>query len=176
MIAWQLAALAIPSAASLALGSWVTHRLLCYRRSSDSQETLSEVSSEDSVLDRYRPMTRLLGSEDLDYLASRPGYRPEMGTRLRRSRRKIFRMYLAELSADFQNLHTRARRVAAEAPEEHADLAALLVTQQVAFWKAVAMIEIRLALSWAGVAPADTTGLVALVARLQQTVAATSPA
>jgi hypothetical protein len=182
MVAWQMAASAVSGAAALGMGSLVTHRLLRYRTGA-AQETLGEVSPEtapqttpESTLDRYRPMARLLDSEDLRFLASRPGYRREVGARLRDSRRRVFRMYLAELSADFHRLHAAARRMAAEAPEQHADLIPLLMRQQIAFWRALVGIEVRLALSWAGLAPADARGLLDIVEQLQRTLAVAAPA
>jgi len=53
-------------------------------------------------------MTRLLGSEDLDFLKAQVGYTPELGRKFSRDRRRIFRLYLRELSADFQRLHQHA--------------------------------------------------------------------
>jgi hypothetical protein len=181
MVAWQIAASAISGATALGMGSLVTQRLLRYRTGA-AQETLGEVSLETShqppeaAVDRYRPMARLLDSEDLRFLASRPGYRPEVGARLQHSRRRIFRMYLAELSADFHRLHAAARRMASEAPEQHADLIPFLMRQQIAFWRALVAIEVRLALSWAGLAPTDARGLVQIVEQLQRTLAVAAPA
>jgi hypothetical protein len=194
MVGWQIAASAISGAAALGMGSLLTHRLVRYRTGT-AQETLREVSPETAPettpettpeigpeinpeinVDRYRPMARLLDSEDLRFLTSRPGYRREVGARLRDSRRRIFRMYLAELSADFHRLHAAARRMASEAPEQHADLIPFLMRQQMAFWRSLVAIEVRLALSWAGLAPADARGLLEIVQQLQQTLAVAAPA
>lgn len=170
MVGWQMAASAISGVGALSFGAWVAHRLLRYRDPQPVQETLSEVSRE-TRLDRYRPMTRLLDSEDLNFLASQPGYRPEMRARLESSRRRIFRMYLAELSADFHHLHAAARRMVAEAPEQHAELVPVLLRQQIAFWRALAAIELRLALSWTGLTPVNASGLLEIVQQLQRAVA-----
>jgi hypothetical protein len=174
MMDWQMAVPAVSGAAALGLGALVTQRLLGYRNTGAGRETLGEVVAE-TAKDRYRPMARLLDSEDLRFLESRPGYRREMGTRLRNSRRRIFRMYLKELSADFQNLHAAARRMVAEAPEQYADLVPLLMRQQAAFWLALAGIEMRLALSWAGFAPSDARVLVELMDQLQRALVAAAP-
>ena len=53
---------------------------------------------------------------------AQPGYRPETGARLRRERRRIFRLYLRALAVDFRSLHAAARKLVADAPERHADL------------------------------------------------------
>jgi hypothetical protein len=174
MIVWQMAASVISGAAAVGLGAWVSHRLLGYRSTWNTPEAITEGFPETS-LDRYRPMTRLLDSEDLRFVASRPGYRTEVGARLRDSRRRIFRMYLAELSADFQRLHAGARRMAAEAPEQHAGLIPVLMWQQIAFWRSLAAIELRLALSWAGLAPTDARGLLKIVEDLQRALASAAP-
>jgi len=188
MVAWQTAASAVSGVAALGLGASLAHRLLRYRNLKPAQETLSEVSPEEAsaepaaealpenLLDRYRPMARLLDSADLRFLASRPGYRREVESRLRESRRRIFRMYLAELSADFQRLHAAARRLVAEAPEQHADLVPLLMRQQIAFWRSLLEIEVRLALTWAGFAPANANRLLEIVEQLQRALAMAAPA
>lgn len=190
MIAWQIAASAISGVAAVGLGSAVSYRLLGYHSSANanagnsrnesahpgpSLDDASENSGGD-LMDRFRPMARMLDAQELKFLASQPGYRPEMGARLQRSRRRIFRMYLGELSAEFERLHAAARRMATEAPEQHADLIPLLMRQQFAFWRSVAAIEMRLALSWAGFAPADASRLLEIVAELQQALAASAPA
>jgi len=171
MVAWLAAAAAVSSIGALGLGAALTRRLLHYRNANPAPDTATEVS-----MDRYRPMARLLDAEDLRFLTSRPGYRREMGARLRAARRRIFRMYLAELSADFRQLHAAARRMAAEAPEQHAGLVPVLMRQQFAFWRSLAGIELRLALSWTGLEPGDARSLTAIVEELQRALTAAAPA
>ncbi len=55
-------------------------------------------------LERYAPMERLLDKNDLVFLQSQPGYRPEIGQRLMAERRNIFRAYLRLLVHDFNQL------------------------------------------------------------------------
>src|ERR1700731_1200071 len=62
-------------------------------------------------LSRYEPMAGLLSESDCRFLSSQPGYRPELGTRFQRQRRRIFRLYLRDLSRDFQLLHAQARKI-----------------------------------------------------------------
>ena len=180
MIFWQIAALAIPSAAVMGFGSWMTHRLLRYRAASAGQdnagqETLSEVSSETDFMEHYGPMARLLDPAELNFLSSRPGYNAKLGDRLKNSRRRVFRMYLYELAGDFQRLHAAARRMIGEAPEQHADLVPVLMHQQVTFWRSMVAIEFRLAMGWAGMAPADIRPLIEMMAQLQRTVVLAAP-
>lgn len=169
MIGWQMAASAILGVGALGLGSWVTHRLLGYRNKRNEQDAPGGSSAE-VCMERYRPMARLLDTEDLNFLASQPAYQPEMRTRLEDSRRRIFRMYLGELSVDFHRLHAAARRMVAEAPEQHADLVPLLIRQQIAFWRALAVIEVRLALSRTGLVGVNASGLLEIVDQLQRAV------
>jgi len=175
MLSWHLAVPVVSGVAGAGLGGLVMQRLLAYRSARNAVDAVSEAVPEWSVA-RYRPMARLLDSEDLEFLASRPGYSRGMGNQFRDSRRRIFRMYLAELAADFERLHAVARRMAAEAPEQHADLVSVLMRQQIAFWRSLAAIELRLALSWAGLAPASAGRLLDIVEQLQRSVAAAAPA
>ena len=89
-------------------------------------------------------MARLLAAEDFEFLASHPGYRPEIASKLRRSRRRVFRLYLRELASDFHCLHARARKMVAESGEEQAALVSVLMRQQLAFWRAMWTIEFRM--------------------------------
>ena len=112
-------------------------RLLRYRNGDRSEE--HEFSQE-----RYWPMTRLLAAEDFDFLATQPGCRPEIALRFRRSRRRVFHLYLCELADDFHRLHARARKMVAESGEEQSGLGGPLMRRQVAFWRTMITIEFRM--------------------------------
>src|SRR5579863_311793 len=90
---------------------WVLTRMLLRRRRGAA--TLDSDETDGFSLDRYQPMERLMAEEDLAFLKSQPGYRAEMGVRWKRERRRIFRLYLAELKADFRRLHIHARELVA---------------------------------------------------------------
>lgn len=130
-------------------------RLSGYRPSPDHEP---EPSGEFSM-DRYQPMMRLLAEDDFLFLTAQPGYRPEIGARLRRDRRRIFRMYLRELTGDFHSLHARARAIVAESEEQHAGLVGLLMRQHVTFWYAMMGVELRLAAHGLGLGKVDLRGL-----------------
>lgn len=98
--------------------------------------------------DRYEPMARLMNGEDLLFLKSQPGFRPELGKKFCRERRRIFRLYLQELAADFHRLHAHARLMVASMPADHSHLVGMLIRQQVRFWYEMAAIEMRLSLHW----------------------------
>jgi hypothetical protein len=125
---------------------WWQHRR---NRAGDSGE------SSGFSISRYQPMEYLLSGEDFAFLASQPGYQPEIGARWKRERRRIFRLYLDELKRDFQRLHAQARVMAAHADAESAELVGILMRQQFAFWRAMAGLELRLALQTAGIGKVD---------------------
>jgi hypothetical protein len=112
---------------------------------------------------RYQPMEHLLSGEDFAFLASQPGYQPEIGARWKRERRRIFRLYLHELKRDFQRLHAEARVMAANAGAESAELVEILMRQQFAFWRAMAGLEVRLALQAAGIGKVEVRPLIELL-------------
>jgi hypothetical protein len=100
---------------------------------------------------RYQVMERLLSPRDLQFLASLPG---KPARNWKRESLRIFRVYLDELTNDFQALHGHARRMVAESHTESPELAAALVRQQVVFFRARLALEVRLllfALGWGSV-------------------------
>lgn len=99
-------------------------------------------------VDRYEPMARLMNGEDLLFLKSQPGFRPELGKKFCQERRRIFRLYLQELAADFHRLHAHARLMVASMPADHSPLVGMLIRQQARFWYEMAAIELRLSLHW----------------------------
>jgi hypothetical protein len=129
-------------------------RLLLYREAQPDASTVEEFS-----LTRYQVMLRLTSEEDFEFLAAQPGYRKEIGVRLRREHRRIFRMYLRALAADFRSLHAAARTLVAEAPERHADLVGLLIGCQLRFWWRMALVELRLITSAARLPKLDLAPL-----------------
>jgi hypothetical protein len=123
---------------------------------------------------RYQPMEFLLSEEDFAFLASQPGYEPELGARWKRERRRIFRLYLDELKRDFQRLHAEARVMAANADAESAELVGILMRQQVTFWRAMAGLEVRLALRAAGIGKVNVRPLLELLEAMRADLARVS--
>jgi hypothetical protein len=111
----------------------------------------------------FHPMARLLADEDLDFLRQFEKCRPGIVTRWDRDRRRIFRLYLREAAADFQEMHAEARRLAANAPEHEADLVGLLLRQQVTFWRTMTVIELRLTFSSLGFGKLDGSSIASLL-------------
>lgn len=154
MLAW------VVTVGSLILLLWVLTRMIWRRRNSAAP------GSDDTggfSLDRYQPMGRLMAEEDLVFLKSQPGYRAEMGERWKRERRRIFRLYLAELKADFRRLHAHARELVAASGADSAPLLEVLMKQQFTFMMATTALEFRLALEWLGIGRVDINPLIQMV-------------
>jgi hypothetical protein len=154
MLAW------VVTVGSLTGLLWVLARMMLRRRSA---ATLEREETAGFSLDRYQSMGCLMTEEDLVFLKSQPGYRAEMGERWKRERRRIFRLYLAELKADFRKLHAHARELVAASGADSAGLVELLMKQQFTFMMATTALEFRLALQWIGIGRADITPLIQLI-------------
>jgi len=128
-------------------------------------------------LARYQPMARLLANdEDLNFLRLQPGYRPEIGVRWERERRRIFRCYLSELKTDFRHLHAQARELVADSEAASADLVEILMKQQITFMRATMALECRLLLQRVGWAKPDIAPLLQLIEAMRADLAQrTSP-
>ena len=140
---------------------WVLTRMILRRRRPSASLVSDEAA--DFCLDRYQPMGRLMAEEDLVFLKSQPGYRPEMGRRWKQERRRLFRSYLSELKADFRKLHAQARELVASSEADSAGLVQVLMKQQVTFLMATTALELRLALQRAGIGKVDVTPLIQLI-------------
>ncbi len=124
------------SSAVLLLAGLILARLSAYRPVPDASGSAApEGRMSHSRSAKYQPMARLLAEEDFQFLKSQPGYRPAIGARLLRQRRRIFRLYLRELAADFHRLHAEAREIVANSQQPDADLVWVLMRQQVTFWR-----------------------------------------
>jgi hypothetical protein len=163
MLAW------IATAGSLTGLIWVLTRMILRRRRNSA--TPGSEETDGFSLDRYEPMGRLMAEEDLVFLKSQPGYRAEIGERWKRERRRIFRLYLAELKADFRRLHAHARELVAGSGADSAALVEVLVKQQFKFLMATTALEFRLALQQIGIGKVDITPLIQLVEAMRMDLA-----
>ncbi len=120
---------------------------------------------------RYQPMEHLLSEDDFAFLSSQPGYTPEIGARWKWERRHIFRLYLGEMRHDFLRLHAEARVMAANADAESAELVGTLMRQQITFWRAMAGLELRLALRRIGIGKLDVRPLLELLEAMRADLA-----
>jgi hypothetical protein len=135
---------------------WLVRRVACPRASLPVTAGWIDALS----IERYRPMARLLDSEDLEFLRSQPGFTPSMATRLRIQRCKIFRGYLRCLNNDFRKVCMALKILLLQSRYDRPDLAAVLVRQQVLFTVGMVAIHFRLVLYRWGWCGADVTGLV----------------
>jgi hypothetical protein len=168
-----MCAIAIVGVGLAALGVQARIRFRDYTRTRGRSRPGQEFS-----LERYQPMVRLLADADAEFL-SRSTTCPKTADRWERSRRRIIRLYLKELAADFRQLHAKARVLVAESPESYAALVPLLFRQQVAFWRILTIIELRLALGGWNVPQTRVKHLIGVIEAMQHEisrVAAASPA
>jgi hypothetical protein len=164
-------AIAIVGAGLAALGALAWIRLSGYRRTRRRSRPDEEFSPGIyQPMERYRPLARLLAGEDAEFLR-RNTTCPKVVDRWERSRRRIIRLYLKELAADFQGLHAQARVLVAESPEQSAALLPLLFRKQVAFWRTLATIELRLAFGGLNAAQASIEEMVGVIEAMQREIA-----
>jgi hypothetical protein len=133
--------LAATASAALLLAGWMAMRLRCYRSVRGEEPPSSQEAPPPSTYD----FTSLLSDEDFDFLASLPGYKPEIGKKLRRYHERILRLYLRELAREFHSVHAEAREIVATGGEEHAAAVGSLMREQVVFWRCMARIELSFA-------------------------------
>ena len=163
MLAW------IVTIGSLTGLLWVLTRMIMRRRRISATLDSDEIAG--FSVERYQPMGRLMDEEDLVFLKAQPGYRAEMGERWKRERRRIFRLYLAELKADFRRLHAHARKLVAGSGADSAALVEVLMKQQFTFLMATTALEFRLALQRIGVGKVDITPLIELLDAMRMDLA-----
>jgi hypothetical protein len=169
------------AAGLLATGTLITKLVLRYHRVSSgaSLEETPAGGSTSGSRTRNQVMARLSSEQDLAYFRSIPGLSPTLAAKLeaqlKKDQRRIYRLYLQEIAVDFNRLHRSARALLAEAPAEHADLVGVLARQQFAFWRAMAVVELRLSLQWSGVPQIDLKSLQGSLDGLRLALAQSAP-
>lgn len=111
-------------------------------------------------LEKYRPMDRLLCSEDYEFLSAQPGFSLAIARKLQAQRRRIFRHYLRCIGRDFDRLYTTTKLLMLHSAHDRPDLAITLLKQRLTFRYAMAMVHCRLALQGLGLGTVDVRGLV----------------
>jgi len=112
---------------------------------------------------RYRPMERILGQADFEFLAAQPGMKKKNLRAFRAERRGILRAYLSDIASDFDRLHTAARILLLTSLEDRPDLALTLLRLRATFAYAMLAVQWRLALDALGVRGLDVRPLVEAV-------------
>ena len=115
-----------------------------------SLERLAQIS-----IEKYRPLEKLLAEEEYVFLASQPGFTPEIGRRFQAERRAAFRSYLRLLRRDFDDLYRGAKTIALYSREDRPDFARALIQQKIVFTWALFVVEWRLALHTMGIGRID---------------------
>lgn len=123
-------------------------------------------------IDRYRPMLRLLGDDDLDFVAANRGLRRV----LRARRRELFRSYLRCLARDYALVLAGIRMVMVQSGVDRPDLTRALVRNRVLFAVTMYKVELRLVLHAAGIGRVDISGLVDTLEALRAQLRVLSPA
>ena len=145
---------------------------LFWRLASRSDNQASTVEWFESFsLDSFAPMERLLDQSDFEFLARQPGYRPEIGARLLKERKKLFLGYLRILIGDFNQLLRIARLMIVYSAEDRAEFAQVLWRQQVTFYFAVCAVRLRVALYPMGWTSLDVSRLMQALDNMRSQVA-----
>jgi hypothetical protein len=122
-------------------------------------------------LDSFAPMERLLDQSDFEFLSRQPGYRPEIGERLLKQRKRLFLGYLRLLTGDFNQLLRIARLMIVYSTEDRGEFAKVLWRQQVTFYFAICAVRLRVALYPMGWTSLDVSKLMQALDNMRNQVA-----
>ncbi len=141
---------------------WAAITLVRRLGSTDSRLPVTAEWIDELSLDRYRPMMRLLNSDDIAFLRSQPGFTPKMESTLRAQRCQIFRGYLRCLDTDFQRICIALKLLLVESAQDRPELSSALIQQQIMFASALLAVNASppLLLSIGGIGTVDVTALV----------------
>lgn len=142
--------LIVSGSTALFLAVWMMARLRKYRSANGIKMKEEKAAGLVTLLTEPEFLDGLLSESDFEFLAAQPGYRREIGSKLRRHRKRIFRLCLGELAQEFHRIHAEARDAVVNSGEQYASqyatLAGVLIVQELTFWRAMARIELSLAL------------------------------
>jgi hypothetical protein len=122
------------------------------------------------TIERYRPIERLFDPDDLQFVKCHSGYTPSLGKKLASSRRAAARLFLTELTYDFDRMFRLGREMLVASRRDRPDLASTLVRQWAAFHFRVFVLRVRLVLAPLGLAPRRPIGLLEALARMRTVV------
>lgn len=111
---------------------------------------IDELSTE-----RYRPMLRLLDSDDFELVRAQAGCDREAIARLRRQRCQVFCDYLRSLEEDFDQICLALKELMVHARQDRPDLAKMLIRRRLQFAWGAAQVRLRLVLYRRGVGTVD---------------------
>ncbi len=134
------------------------------RRVTASRESLPVTPTwiDELSIERYRPMMRLLDTDDEAFLRSQPGFTPRMIRQLRCQRAQMFQGYLRCLSLDFNRICAAIKLLMLQSRRDRPELADALVRQQVLFASGMLLVNCRLLLYRFGFGGVDVSSLVGI--------------
>jgi hypothetical protein len=137
-----------------------------------SRDTTNQVNSEwllQLSTERYRPMLRLLGDDDVAFLRAQPGFRPPMAAKLRAQRCQILCGYLRSLDRDFRYMCAGIKTLMVQSHQDRPDLARALFRYQFSFSVGMIVVRAKMLCYRMGLGTVDVANLVALfdLTRLQ---------
>ncbi len=150
---------------------WVVRKLI----SPQSVSAIEPDWLDEFSIEKYRPMLRLLATDDYDFLAMQAGQSLSTIRKLRRERRKIFRAYLRSLAADFQRLHLAGKMLLVYSTEDRSEFASRLFQQKITFSLAMLNVHFHLALHTLGFGIVDVRTLLGSVESLRVEVSSIQP-
>lgn len=169
MNSWVFTVSIAAAVMAIALGV-LLFRMLDYRRPPAGDDPPPEFS-----LSRYQPMVQLMSGDDLQFLSEQPGVTRAQCQGFKRNRRRVFRLYLHELAADFRILHRQAREIAANSPSGSRAVIGSVLLLQVDFWRFLALIELQLVLDRLGLGTVDSARLLETINALHAAVSQATP-
>jgi hypothetical protein len=117
---------------------------------------------EELSIERYRPMLRLLDTEDHEFVRAQSHFEETKFAEFRRERCRLFRTYLKWLNADFASICLALKIVMMQAEIDRPDLASTLLRTQIRFAIGMLAVQLRLVLYEAGFGSVDVRGLLTL--------------
>jgi hypothetical protein len=117
---------------------------------------------DDLSVNRYQPMIRLLGEDDVRFLRTHRGFNPAMAAEFRRQRCHVFQSYLECLHSDFQRVCMALKIIMVQSRHDRPDLAQLLIRSQRAFVFGLLLVHARVLLYRWGLGSVEVGGLLRL--------------
>ena len=128
----------------------------------------SQAAAPVNVPNRYKPMVRLLSSEDVSLAETNPALRKTF----RAERVKLFRRYLGCLTRDYGSLLQGIRNAMVLSGTDRPELTRALAKNRIHFALAICRIEYRLAIYRLGLGTVEISGLVKAFDTLREQTAA----
>jgi hypothetical protein len=130
-----------------------------------SQKFLGSDTVDSFSSDKYRLLESVFSWEDdLEFLASQPGYSREIGHLHRKTKRALACNWIAELQREFNELHEAGLALVVNSPVERGDLNDALRRLKFTFTVRTAILRLRL--RWGLAVPQDIQELTIIFERL----------